>query len=138
MLVGWAFLVPLSKGLGWAPGPVGDMAKGGRGWILWVALAIMTVDSLVSIIPVAAEFVGHVTSLIKSRTSGVETRIKLPHDGEVEPLARLVPDSWVRYGLAASIIGGTAIVWFVFGYEGIKPWATVLGFVLGGAMSLLG
>lgn len=40
MLVGWAVLAPLAKHQGWAPGKVSD-AEGGRGWILWIALAIM-------------------------------------------------------------------------------------------------
>lgn len=52
MLVGWAVLSPLSKHAGWAPGPVGDMTSGARGWILWISLAIMCADSLVSLLPV--------------------------------------------------------------------------------------
>jgi hypothetical protein len=41
MFVGWGVLSPLAKHSGWAPGPVGDSTHGSRGWILWVALAIM-------------------------------------------------------------------------------------------------
>jgi hypothetical protein len=137
MFVGWAILVPLSKNNGWTSGSAGDMTYGGRGWILWIALAILTADSLISIIPVATEFVFNIISIFKSnRTIG--RGLKLTRDGEVEPPSRLVPGSWVLSGLGASVIGGTAIIWFVFGYEGIKPWATVLGFMLGGGMSLLG
>jgi hypothetical protein len=29
-------------------------------------------------------------------------------------------------------------VWAVFGAEGIKPWATLIGFVMGGLLSILG
>lgn len=31
MLFGWAFLAPLSKHMGWAPGPVGSTVDGARG-----------------------------------------------------------------------------------------------------------
>ena len=34
MFVAWAILSPISKHNGWAPGPVGDMTTGARGW--WV------------------------------------------------------------------------------------------------------
>lgn len=34
MLVGWAVLSPLSKHLGWAPGPVSSSTTGARGWIV--------------------------------------------------------------------------------------------------------
>ncbi|KAF7320213.1 hypothetical protein MKEN_00805800 [Mycena kentingensis (nom. inval.)] len=49
MIVGWGILSPISKLSGWAPGPVGDMTNGARGWILWTSLAIMCSDSLVSL-----------------------------------------------------------------------------------------
>lgn len=149
MFVGWAILSPLAKHKGWAPGPTGDMETGPRGWILWVALAIMTIDSTVSILPVAGEFLSIIRRKIQHRTDPNTARSRLlsSQDGrrqeggsydEVEPASRLVPTSWVVTGLIVSVVGGTIIVWVVFGYEGIKPWATLLGFVLGGAMSLLG
>jgi hypothetical protein len=137
MFVGWAILVPLSKNKGWAPDSAGDMTHGGRGWILWIALAIMTADSLISTVPVATEIILNMISTIRSN-SIIGRGVNSTHEGEVEPSSRLVPESWVWSGLGASVFGGTVIVWFVFGYEGIKPWATVLGFVLGGGMSLLG
>lgn len=34
MIVGWAVLSPLSKHLGWAPGPVSSTTNGARGWIV--------------------------------------------------------------------------------------------------------
>ncbi|CCA72935.1 related to Iron transport protein 1 [Serendipita indica DSM 11827] len=137
MFVGWAILSPLAKHNGWAPGKVGDMSNGGRGWILWISLAIMTADSLVSLTPVFGEIVSHLLKSFKYDApilgiAGVKS------DEEVEPPARLIPRRWVIWGLVISVTGGTLIVWLVFGYEGIKPWATLLGFALGGAMSLLG
>ncbi|KAG5985114.1 hypothetical protein E4U55_001363 [Claviceps digitariae] len=48
-LIGWAFLSPLAKHKGWAPGPVDDWEHGSKGWIIWVSLAIMLVDAVVSL-----------------------------------------------------------------------------------------
>ncbi|PNS15000.1 hypothetical protein CAC42_2229 [Sphaceloma murrayae] len=48
-LIGWGILSPLAKARGWAPGPVDDWEKGSKGWIVWVSLAIMLADSIVSL-----------------------------------------------------------------------------------------
>ena len=137
MFFGWAVLAPLAKTNEWAPGKVGDMSTGARGWILWIALAIMTADSLVSLTPVVGEMTSHLLNAFKYDAPALGiTGVK--SDEEVEPPARLIPRRWVIWGLIISVFGGTLIVWVVFGYDGIKPWATLLGFALGGAMSLLG
>ncbi len=144
MIVGWAILSPLSKYSGWAPGPVGDMTDGARGWILWTSLAIMVSDSLVSLLPVIWE---STTKLMKSRRrlrrNGSPDRHNTTHeeDDEIEDLEtedRLVPLSWVLWGVGVTIFAGIILVWLVFGAEGIKPWATFLGFLMGGLLSVLG
>jgi OPT family oligopeptide transporter len=48
-IIGWGILSPMAKSEGWAPGPVDDWAKGSKGWIVWVSLAIMLADALVSL-----------------------------------------------------------------------------------------
>ncbi|KAI9870977.1 MAG: hypothetical protein M1830_003563 [Pleopsidium flavum] len=48
-VVGWGILSPLAKRKGWAPGPVGDWTSGSKGWIVWVSLAIMLADSVISL-----------------------------------------------------------------------------------------
>lgn len=48
-ILGWAILSPLAKHKGWAPGPVDDWESGSKGWIVWISLAIMLADSLVSL-----------------------------------------------------------------------------------------
>ncbi|KAI9845531.1 MAG: hypothetical protein M1838_001699 [Thelocarpon superellum] len=48
-IVGWGILSPLAKTQGWAPGPVKDWTTGSKGWIVWVSLAIMLADSIVSL-----------------------------------------------------------------------------------------
>ncbi|KAF2204582.1 oligopeptide transporter-like protein [Delitschia confertaspora ATCC 74209] len=48
-VIGWGVLSPLAKHKGWAPGPVSDWTNGSKGWIVWISLAIMLADSLVSL-----------------------------------------------------------------------------------------
>jgi len=48
-VLGWGILSPLAKGRGWAPGPVGSWEDGSKAWIVWVSLAIMLADSLISL-----------------------------------------------------------------------------------------
>ena len=47
-VLGWGILSPLAKGKGWAPGNVTDWETGSKGWIVWISLAIMLADALVS------------------------------------------------------------------------------------------
>ncbi|KAL8998560.1 MAG: hypothetical protein Q9169_002400 [Polycauliona sp. 2 TL-2023] len=48
-IVGWGLLSPLAKSHGWASGPVDNWQNGSKGWIVWVSLAIMLADSVVSL-----------------------------------------------------------------------------------------
>lgn len=48
-IIGWAVLSPLAKSKGWASGDVGDWNTGSKGWIVWVSLAIMLADAIVSL-----------------------------------------------------------------------------------------
>jgi len=48
-VIGWGVLSPLAKHKGWAPGPVSDWETGSKGWIVWISLAIMLADSVVSL-----------------------------------------------------------------------------------------
>lgn len=66
-VVGWAILSPLAKSRGWAPGPVDDWETGSKGWIVWISLAIMLVDAVVSLSYIALRpLIGHqVTAVSK-------------------------------------------------------------------------
>ena len=48
-VIGWAVLSPLAKHKGWAAGDVGDWDTGSKGWIVWISLAIMLADAIVSL-----------------------------------------------------------------------------------------
>jgi uncharacterized oligopeptide transporter (OPT) family protein len=133
MLVGWGILSPLAKLSGWAPGPVGDMTSGARGWILWTSLAIMCADSLVSLTPVVYETLrDEVWARLRRSNVNIEKE-----DNEFETPDRLVPMSWVIIGWSVSVVAGLFLVWTVFGAEGIRPWATLLGYIIGCLLSVL-
>lgn len=51
-ILGWAVLGPLSQRQGWATGPVDDWKTGAQGWILWVSLAIMVADTVISFLTI--------------------------------------------------------------------------------------
>ncbi|KAJ5676904.1 uncharacterized protein N7477_002537 [Penicillium maclennaniae] len=48
-VLGWGILSPLANARGWAPGPVDSWEDGSKAWIVWISLAIMLADSLVSL-----------------------------------------------------------------------------------------
>lgn len=179
MIVGWAFLSPLSKMMGWAPGPVSSTTNGARGWIvglrlifeiavliahnqLWVALAIMIAESLISLLP--SFFASLQRQISHFRQNKAPTRMfaaahssprgshdtatgddyyepmtgEPDEDAEHEPPHRLVPLSWVLWGLGASGVLGVGLVWYVFGDDGIKPWATAAGLILASGLAVVG
>jgi hypothetical protein len=96
----------------------------------------MCADSLVSLVPVVVEQISKV--LAQRRIRGSENDERQTDDKEMETPDRLVPTDWVTFGVLSSIIVGTLLVWIVFGNEVIKPWATVLGYILGGLLSVIG
>jgi uncharacterized oligopeptide transporter (OPT) family protein len=73
-IVGWGILSPLAKSKGWASGPVDDWETGSKGWIVWISLAIMLADSVISLGYIAfhplvihgPEYLGEVSRTIKS------------------------------------------------------------------------
>jgi len=101
---------------------------------MWIAVAIMTTDSVVSLLPIVSELVYTLRASYKvsETTSGYDL------DGETEPPERLVPARHALWGLLASALLGTLIIRAVFGEDGIKAWATLVGFVLAALLSVLG
>ena len=73
-VVGWGVLSPLAKSKGWAPGPVRDWTTGSKGWIVWVSLAIMLADSLISLgWLIARPSIKHGPGLIRQAQEQVRT-----------------------------------------------------------------
>lgn len=98
----------------------------------------MCADSLVSLLPVAFEYIDDAIRPWRRGYTGVRENTDQDKQHETETEDRLVPNKWVLIGLFFSVALGTLLVWIVFGHEGIKPWATLLGFILGGMLSIIG
>ncbi|BGP33285.1 OPT super [Rhodotorula toruloides] len=156
MLFGWAFLSPLSKRMGWAPGPVSSSADGARGWVLWPALAVMTAESILSVSLVAAdslrpwlertaEKARHGNLFVRADSNGCDSdeddesldRVYLgrkePSRADDEPSMRVV-----LAGTAVSCISCVVIVALVFGEDGIRWWATLIALLLASMFAVLG
>ncbi|KAK4055903.1 OPT super [Microbotryomycetes sp. JL221] len=157
MLCGWAFLSPLSKYAGWAPGPVSSSVDGARGWILWPALAVMMAESILSISVVAMSQLAGPLGLRSHRAiNGIEsnhvehpTRSSLESNDSLafEGGARTISPSRAEEeadrsivigGVVLSSIACVLLVAIVFGQEGIKWWATVAALLLACVFSILG
>jgi len=106
----------------------------------------MCADSLISLIPVAGEVISSKMSskrqpmlVDEGDSSGIFAIPREAEDeDEIESKDRLVPLRWVYWGSGISVVLGTILVWLVFGHDGIKPWATVIGYLMGGLLSILG
>lgn len=133
MLCGWAFLAPLSKLSGWAPGPVGSTVNGARGWILWPALAIMTAESILSLSLVAVSVFSR-----RPKTSISSTRERGHSPARPEIKEDEADTCLVIGGVILSCISCVILVSIVFGEDGIKWWATVLALGLASIFSILG
>jgi hypothetical protein len=96
----------------------------------------MIAESVISLLPIAISYSETLVSRIQQARHQGEAESK--EEDETEPPERLVPASWVGLGLLASSVLGIGLVWFIFGNEGIRPWATALGLMLASILSVLG
>ncbi|KAH9820144.1 putative oligopeptide transporter [Melampsora americana] len=160
MFVSWAILSPLAKNKGWAPGEVGNSDNGSKGWILWPALSIMTVESIVSLSSVILTYViqkRHQYQRISTRSS---RRPELTHrqsstdsfssistnPDEIEHSSEsddedTVDLKWMLLGFCFSCLVCIGFMFLIFGNhqtEGIRWWATLIALGLASLFSLLG
>lgn len=160
-IVGWAFLSPLAKSKGWAPGPVNDWVGGSRGWLVWVSLAVMLSDSIISLAGILLEPI--IRIILQKRTNRRASYQRVPDeesederrsggDGlrrrrrptqveeeEPEEDARpedLVPMPVVIWGLIASGILCIITIRVVFGQ--VPLYATITAFLLALVLSVMG
>ncbi|POR33295.1 Putative oligopeptide transporter [Tolypocladium paradoxum] len=99
-IIGWGLLSPMAKFKGWAPGPVDDWEHGSKGWIVWISLAIMLVDAIVSLGYIALR------PTLGAKLAGLRERLRL---GGVMALLRspahrysLLPDQEQEHDQAAA------------------------------------
>lgn len=82
-IVGWGILSPLAKSKGWAPGDISDWESGSKGWIVWVSLAIMLADSVISLGYTA------IHPLLNRRAGSIREAFKLLRKGDWSGLMNL-------------------------------------------------
>ncbi|KAJ1654374.1 OPT super [Dispira simplex] len=149
-VVGWGILSPLSHYKGWAPGPVNDWKTGPQGWILWISLAVMIAESLVSLGIMTSKEVRQLWTRYQARRSkGTQAEevlnssmVRYPTFAEAMDLENmdvhpryLVPN-WVVYaGLLLSSVLCVAAMTILFR---IPIYATILAVVLACLLSILG
>lgn len=143
-VVGWGILSPIVHYLGWTNGIPKDAEEGSQAWILWVALAIMTSESIVGL---AIHSTSHSTSITKliRRLQGQQspTEIhehRLPTAKDCEKESRLTPNSWVIGGFLFSSVFSSILLYVLFkNNEGGKfeLWVPAIGILLAGLLSIL-
>lgn len=177
-IVGWGVLSPLSSHKGWAPGAPMDSDQGSRGkggpaqplcdrlkadriiasasgWILWISLAIMCSESIISLLSLAvSNGISDIRYWLAARrerhaqysplnVNDPDSSTEAAHprednvDEEHEPPSRLTPLSYVLWGLGGSTLLAIGVLWATFGRD-ISPWATCLAIVLGSIFAVLG
>ncbi|KAF2108835.1 OPT oligopeptide transporter protein-domain-containing protein [Lophiotrema nucula] len=48
-IIGWGVLSPLAVHLGWVTGPMDDLEHGPKGWLIWIALAVLLAGSILDL-----------------------------------------------------------------------------------------
>ncbi|VBB77277.1 Putative oligopeptide transporter [Podospora comata] len=166
-VVGWGVLSPLAKNKGWAPGPVSDWEHGSKGWIVWVSLAIMLADSVVSLGYLAFRSVRlywpwmkgvlpkSVRNLLPGGRQGYASLLRTDSSSESEdggpllaeteeekehddaPPDQQISNKVVSIGLAASIIFCVGCIHYVFG-DLVPLYATITAVFMALVLSIMG
>ncbi|KAJ2717216.1 OPT super [Coemansia spiralis] len=142
-LAGWAVLSPVAKHEGWAPGPVTDWKSGSRGWILWISLAVMIAESVVSLGVVATKEARAAAKRLRRhrQVRQDDNAATEPADDDDDDLddevdARFLVPGWVTWGgLAVSTAACMGIVRALFG---IPVYDTLLAVGLALPLAVLG
>jgi len=130
--LGWAILGPMSSAKGWAPGPVDDWKTGSQGFILWISLAIMLADSIVSLAMVAFR---SASTLVHYRRLNDESEEEEEEIDEHAPPSELVSMRVAVIGIIASSLVCIAAIRVVFP---VPIYAIVIAVVLALLLSILG
>ncbi|KAI9765172.1 MAG: hypothetical protein M1840_007765 [Geoglossum simile] len=165
-IVGWGVLSPLARSRGWAPGPVDNWEHGSKGWIVWVSLAIMLADSLVSLgwltgrplFKYGRQWVSRnigqgLLFRFRKSTKGYTALVpdgsasELNEGGSISegsdifeedaPPEHLVPEKTVAIGLVVSVLFCVSTIRVVFG-ELVPMYAIVTAVILALLLSVMG
>ncbi|KAL6065382.1 Succinate dehydrogenase iron-sulfur subunit [Balamuthia mandrillaris] len=125
-LFGWAFLAPLAKYQGWAPGKVSDWENGAKGWILWVSLSIMLSEALVSLSALLLRYALKLYLQSNYRRANKHNPSKQEEDEDPAPPNQQVPRSWWLTGLVLSSLLCWAVVTPLFSLPIYEPILAVI------------
>lgn len=131
-ILGWGILAPMAKYMNWADGPVDDWKTGAQGWILWVSLAVMVSDSVVSFIVVTVQSgMKLYTNEMMTTSSDLDNEIDL--DDEY-----LVSKRTVIIGLIGSSILCIICMVGLFGTTIVPIYSLIIAIILALFLSVLG
>lgn len=146
-ILGWGILAPLSKYLGWAPGEIDDWKTGAQGWILWISLAVMVSDSVVSFVVVTTQSAWrfykqhhNYIELPKNTTTRRESTISQAgsySDNEADP-KHLISTTTVIVGLIISSLVCIVAMVALFGTKIVPIYSLVIAIILALFLSVLG
>jgi OPT family oligopeptide transporter len=159
-VIGWGVLSPLAKHKGWASGSVDDWEHGSKGWIVWISLAIMLADSIVSLGHLALRSClryfpaveGAWLAVVKTALglgsrqgyTSVRSQDDDDEDGDDEeksqddaPPEQQISDRIVGVGLVLSIVFCIACIHIVFGNL-VPLYATVTAVLMALVLSIMG
>ncbi|KAI9298548.1 OPT superfamily oligopeptide transporter [Neoconidiobolus thromboides FSU 785] len=123
-IIGWGILSPISFYMGWAKGEVNDWKDGARGWILWISLAVMISESIVSL------------SLITFKEIKTQYSNYINGRNQQDIYEKEVIPSWALYsGLFLSTVGCIMSISIVF--DEIPLYSIIISLFLGCVLSIL-
>jgi OPT family oligopeptide transporter len=138
---GWAILSPLVHHLGWTNGVPTDAEAGSQAWLLWVALAIMTSESVIGLAVLSVSQTSAFTRFFSAQEEVAEQPRSI--NREKERSERLTPTSWIVIGLLVSSILSSALLYILFNstnerlVTALSPWVAPIGILLAAFLSVL-
>lgn len=134
--LGWAILAPMAYHFEWVTGPIDDWKTGGQGWILWISLAIMIADTIVSFVVFSYKSLSawRYNSLKVSSDQSTDAASEVESDAKPQ---HLVPQWAAIIGLVLSMILCIAAVRIVFG-KIVPVYASFVAVLLAVFLSVLG
>lgn len=87
-LIGWGILSPLSKFNGWAPGSVSDWESGSRGWIMWIAVALILGDTAITLSTMLLRSFNVYVPKLLGLTAYLKRHLQSDNEEDTEPLIR--------------------------------------------------
>lgn len=135
-VLGWGILAPIAKNAGWADGPIDDWKTGAQGWILWISLAVMVSDSVVSFVVVSLQ--SAYNFYMKNVSGKLDTNSTLSSESTDLDQQYLVDMKTVVVGLILSSTLCIITMIYLFGTTIVPIYSLVIAIILALFLSVLG